>query len=52
MQEQCQRLQQDNTELRAEKDALQEKIRCSELNEDFFKNNDERVRDSVCPAIP
>ena len=43
LQEQCQTLQQDNTELRAEKEALQEKIRQLELNKDLFKNNDERV---------
>ena len=43
LQEQCQRLQQDNIHLRAEKEVLQEKIRHSELNEHFFKNNVERV---------
>lgn len=44
LQEKCEKLEQDNTSLRAEKEDLSQKVARLELNEDFFKDNDERVR--------
>ena len=42
LQQRCAQLEQDNARLRAEKQELKEKI--TVLNEDFFKDNDEKVR--------